>query len=119
MYKRQSQLHLKLDTSLEPLIHEELENTGNMRLPVFNMHWKNYVLLCVFFLFVCGLVFFLSIAVCLQRFKAKVLYSAPQFHSEAVDRYKEQEGKPRPCILLGELAENCVPNRKSLPTSYL
>lgn len=53
MRRRQSQPHLKLDTSLQPLIHKELENTGNMRLSVLKVHWKNYVLLCGFFLFVC------------------------------------------------------------------
>lgn len=42
MRKRQSQPHLKLDTPLEPLIHKELENTGNMCLTVLKVHWKNY-----------------------------------------------------------------------------
>lgn len=97
VHKRQSQPHLKLDISLEPLIHKELGNTGNTRLPVLKVYWKNYVLLCSFFLFVCGS--FPRTAVCLQRFKAKVLYRT-EFHSEAPDQYKEHKEMLTCCILL-------------------
>lgn len=43
-HKRQSQPCLKLDRSLEPLIHKELGNTGNMCLSVLKVHWKR---LCI------------------------------------------------------------------------
>lgn len=46
MHERQSQLNLKLDISLESLIHKELGNTGSTHLPVQKVYWKNNVLLC-------------------------------------------------------------------------